>query len=391
MRVVIVGGGFAGVRAALNLANQADFEVVLVSNQPYFEYHSALYRSATGRSPLEVAISLTDFFAKDSNIKVVQDEIIHLDTQKKLVAGFRQAVYHYDVLIIALGGVTQYFGIKGLAEFSHSVSTLKEALDLKRVLHEDLLSGHHTERNYVVVGGGATGVELSGELISYLKHIRRHHHTNTKFNVDLLEAGPSLLPSLPTGFTDKIEQKIKRLGVKIYLKTAVKSETVDEIELPRGEIKSHTVMWTAGVTNNPLFAKYPEVFQLGKGGKVIVDQSLETKPGVYVLGDSAATLYSGMAQTAIHDANFVTSNFKRVLNHQARLPYLPKKPIYAIPAGPRWAAVSWGRVKVYGYTGWALRRLADLRLFLSFLPLAKALAAWRAGFIIEETCSICKK
>jgi len=71
------------VRAALNLANQADFEVVLVSNQPYFEYHSALYRTATGRSPLEVAISLTDFFAKDSNIKVVQDEIIHLDTSEK--------------------------------------------------------------------------------------------------------------------------------------------------------------------------------------------------------------------------------------------------------------------------------------------------------------------
>ena len=391
MRVVIVGGGFSGVRAALNLANQPDFDVVLVSKQPYFEYHSALYRSATGRSPLEVAISLTDFFAKDSNIKVVQDEIIHLDSQKKQVAGFGQTVYPYDVLMIALGGVTQYFGIQGLAEFSHSVSTLQEALDLKRILHEDLLTGHHTERNYVVVGGGATGVELASELMSYLKHIRRRHHTKTRFNVDLLEASPRLMPTLSTDFTDKIEQRVRRLGVKVHLKTAVKSETIDEIELPRGEIKSHTVMWTAGVTNNPLFAKYPQVFQLGKGDKVIVDQYLETQPGIHVLGDSAATLYSGMAQTAIHDANFVTTNLKRVLKHQTRLPYRPKKPIYAIPAGPHWAAVLWGRVKVYGYAGWIMRRLADLRLFVSFLPLTKALAAWRAGFIIEETCSICKK
>ncbi len=391
MRVVIVGGGFGGVRAALNLANLPNFDVVLVSKEPYFEYHSALYRSATGRSPLEVAISLTDFFAKDSNITVVQDEIIHFDPQKKLVAGFAQAVYHYDVLILAVGVVTQYFGIKGLADFSHSVSTLKEALALKSALHEDLVSGHHSERNYVVIGGGATGVELSAELVGYLKHIRRRHNVKTRFNVDLIEAGSSLLSSLPTGFTNKIEQRVKRLGVRVHLNTGVKSETVDEIELPRGEIKSHTVMWTAGVTNNHLFAKYPEVFQLGKAGKVIVDQYLETQPGIYVLGDSAATQYSGMAQTAVHDANFVTSNLKRTLNHQPRLSYKPKKPIYAIPTGPHWAAVLWGNVKIYGFAGWILRRLADLRLYLSFLPLAKALTAWRAGFIIKETCSICKK
>lgn len=391
MRVVIVGGGFGGVRMALNLANQPDFDVVLISKLPYFEYHSALYRSATGRSPLEVAISLTEFFMKDSNVKVVQDEIIHLDSQKKLVAGFKQAVYHYDVLIVAIGGVTQYFGVKGLAEFSHSVSTLKEALELKSVLHEDLIAGHHAERNYVVVGGGATGVELAAELVGYLKHIRRRHNTKTRFNVDLIEAGPSLLSNLPVNFTDKIKQRIKKLGVKVYLNTTVKSETVHEIEFPRGEIKSHTVMWTAGVTNSPFFAKYPALFQLGTGGKVIVDQYLETQPDIYVLGDSAATLYSGMAQTAIHDANFVSANLKLTLNHKARLPYSPKKPIYAIPTGPHWAAVLWGSVKVYGYAGWVLRRLADLRLYLSFLPTAKALAAWRAGFNIEETCSICKK
>ncbi|MBC7942942.1 FAD-dependent oxidoreductase [Candidatus Saccharibacteria bacterium] len=391
MRVVIVGGGFAGVRAALNLANKPDFDVVLVSKQAYFEYHSALYRSATGRSPLEVAISLTDFFAKDSNIKVIEDEIIHLDHQNKLVAGFSQSAYHYDVLILAVGVVTQYFGIKGLPEFSHSVSTIKEALELKRRLHEDLVAGGRVERNYVVIGGGATGVELSGELISYLNHVRRRHGIKAKFNVDLIEASSNLLPSLPTVFTDNIKQRLKHLGIKLYFNTAVKSETIDEIELPRGEIKSHTVVWTAGITNNPIFAKYPNLFQFGKGGKVIVDQYLETQPGIYVLGDGASTLYSGMAQTAIHDANFVTGNLKRMLANTQRLSYKPKKPIYAIPTGPRWAAVLWGKFEVYGYAGWILRRLADLRLYLTFLPLTKALAAWRAGFTIDETCPICKK
>ena len=391
MRVVIVGGGFGGVRAALNLANQPDFDVVLVSKRPYFAYTSALYRSATGRSPREVAISLTDFFAKDRNVEVVEDEIIHLDQAAKRVAGLKQSVYHYDILIIAVGAVTQYFGIKGLSEFSHSVGTFEEAMALKAALHADLLNGHHKERNYVVVGGGATGVELSGELIGYLKHIRRHHNVKTKFNVDLIEAGPRLLPSLPTGFTDGILRRVEQLGVKVYFNTAVENETADEIELPRGGIKSHTVMWTAGITNNPLFAKFPGVFDLGKSAKVVVNHYLEAQPGIYVLGDSAATKYSGMAQTAISDANFVTSNLKRQLAKQARLDYQPILPIYAIPAGPHWAAVLWGNLRVYGYAGWILRRLADLRLYVTFLPLGKALAAWRAGFTPDETCPICKK
>jgi len=391
MRVVIVGGGFGGIRAALNLANQPDFEVVLISKLPYFEYRSALYRSATGRSSREVAISLIDFFAKDKNIKVVQDEIIHIDHQKKLVAGLTQSDYRYDVLILALGAVTQYFGIKGLAEFSYSVRSVKETLALKRRLHEDLAVSHGSERNYVVIGGGATGVELSGELISYLKHIRQKHGIKTRFNVDLIEAASNLLPNLPVGFTDKVKRRIYHLGIKVYFNTAVKSETIDEIELPRGEIKSHTVIWTAGVTNNPLFAKYLGVFELGKGGKVIVNEYLEAEPSIFIIGDSAATLYGGMAQTAIADANFVTANLKRKLKHRTKLLYQPKKPIYAIPAGPRWAAVLWGKTKFYGYPGWVLRRLADLRLYVTFLPLSKAMATWRAGFVIEESCPICKK
>ncbi len=391
MRVVIVGGGFSGVRTALNLANNPDFDVVLVSKEPYFEYHSALYRSATGHSAREVAISLIDFFAGDDNIKVVHDEIIQIDSKKKLAAGLLPTPYHYDVLIMAVGSITQYFGIKGMAKFSYGVNTVKEALELKRRLHEDLLTHHSIERNYVVVGGGPTGVELAGELMSYLKHVRGRHHIKTQFNVDLIEAGPRLLAGLPPRFTDRIQRRQKLLGIKTYFNTAVESETVDEIKLPRGELKSHTVMWTAGVTNNPLFAKYPVIFQLGKGGKVVVDQYLEAYPNIYVLGDGALTKYSGMAQTALHDANFLTANLKRRLRDRAQLTYVPKRPIYAIPSGSRWAAVLWGDVRIYGYAGWVMRRLADLRLFLGFLPLTKALAVWRSGFIAEESCPVCKK
>lgn len=385
MKVVIVGGGFGGVRAALNLSGRPGIDVVLISKQPYFEYHAALYRTATGRSPFEVAINLTDFFNHHPNIEVVEDEITKLHLNDQRVEGASGSNYSFDRLILAVGSVTQYFGIKGLADYSYGVRTIQEALELKRHIHEGLLSSQWPERNYVVIGGGASGVELAAELMLYLQHVRQRHRINTEFNVYLLEASSNLLPSLPATFTRGIENRLAKLGVKVLLDTAVKSETINKIQLPKGSIQSHTVIWTAGVAINPLLAG------LGTAGRVKVNQQLEYAAGVYVIGDSAATKYSGMAQTAIHDANFVTANIIRDSKHQPLQPYQPQRPVYAIPVGARWSAVLWGNLKLYGYGGWLLRRAADLLLYFRFLPLGSALAAWRYGFSPEEACEVCHR
>lgn len=391
MRVVIVGGGFGGIRAALNLGNQQDFEVRLISPQTYFEYHAALYRSATGRSPLEVAIPLADFFRRYKNIEVVQDKINAIDPSQKTLTGESESVYRYDVVIFAIGAVTQYFGIKGLDKYSYGVKTINEALELKRKIHDDLVSERRAERNYVVVGAGASGVELSAELIHYLKYVRKQHGINGSYKVDLVEAAPRLLPNLPQEFTDKITKQIKNLGINTYFDTAVQSETINEIKLPKGDIKTHTVVWTAGLANNPFFQKYPDIFPAGKGGKIIISDYLEASPQIYVIGDSASTQYSGMAQTAVHDANFVTNNLKRSSKGKSLLTYKPKHPVYAIPAGHKWSAVLWGNTKIYGYFGWILRRLADLKLYLIFLPPSKAFTTWQYGFAHQESCEQCRK
>ena len=287
-RVVIVGGGFAGVRSALQLVNHSDFTVTLISKQTYFEYHAALFRSATGRSPLEVAIPLADFFAKDKNITVVQDDIVQLQVEQQVVIGQDHAQYHYDELILALGSVPEYFGIPGLAELSFSVKTLNEALRLKRRLHEDLTAGT-VEKNYVVVGGGATGVELAGELVSYLQHIRQRHGIQDQFNVHLVESNDHVLPNLPKTFTQRIEERLTKLGVQLHLNRRVQSQSLTEVGLPDAAIRSHTVIWTAGMKNHPLFTQHSGVFQTGAGGKVQVNDYLESCPHVYVLGDSALT------------------------------------------------------------------------------------------------------
>src|SRR5690606_19057172 len=150
------------------------FKVTLISDQTYFEYHAALYRSATGRSPLEVAVPLVDFFRGANNVEVVEDKVEDFSVKKREVYGQSGSTWAYDSLVLAPGSVTNYFGIKGLEEYSYGVKSIHQALELKRHMHDTLVAGHE-ERNYVIIGAGATGVELAGELAAYLKEIRRNH------------------------------------------------------------------------------------------------------------------------------------------------------------------------------------------------------------------------
>ena len=388
MRVVIVGGGFAGVRTAIGLTNKQGFEVKLISSKAYFEYHAALYRSATGRSPLEVAIPLEDFFDDARNVEVVEDTITEIDKAAKSIIGENGSKYPYDVLVMALGNVTYYGEIKGLSKYSLGVKTVQEALGLKRHLHEQLL-GSNGEKNYVVVGAGATGVELAAELTSYIKQIRKCHDINRPFTVNLIDIAPRPLASLGEDFSKVVQDRLNELKIKTLYNTPVKSETASSINLPKGSIESHTVIWTAGSATNPLFKRFPDVFEISEKGRVKVDSHLKAAKDIYVLGDSAETKYSGMAQTALNDAKFLTSNLIRMNQGEKPQTYLPKQPVYAIPVGEKWAAVKWGRFKFYGRIGWFVRRLADLSLYIKFLPLSKALVVWRYGQVKQEVCEVC--
>ena len=387
-KVIIVGGGFGGVRLALKLSGDKRFDVRLISEHTYFEYHAALYRSATGRSPLEVAIPLRDFFEDSPNVEVLSQKITHIEPGHKFVEDEEGSKYPYDILVLAIGSVTAYYGVRGLKKYSYGVKSVHEALELKRHLHDNLVKGHE-ESDYVVVGAGATGIELSAELTAYLSDIRRRHNLEDRsFRIDLIEASEQVVPSLPLSFARRIQKRLKKLGVNLYLNTAVESESYRAIKLPSGSINTRTVVWTAGMTNNPLFAKH-KFFTLVKGSKVKVDNYLQAANDVFIIGDSAATKYSGMAQTALHDANYLAVNFKRTAAGKPPRPYKPKRPIYAIPVGPHWSAVRWGKTEIYGRLGWLLRRLADLRLYIRFLPLTKALTIWNYGIEIEEDCEVC--
>lgn len=387
-RVVIVGGGFGGIKTALDLVEDNRFHVTLVTKRPNFRYYPTLYRTATGGKRMISSIPLEGIF-KDKKIHIIQDKLEGFDRAKRVIKTKVGHSVGYDSIVFALGVKTNYFGIEGLDKLSFNIKTTTGAEYLKRQIHKQLLDHNKPDHNYVVIGGGPTGIELAGALPSYIKYaMKKHKLREQKIHVDLIEAASRLLPRMPKDISWKVRRRLKKLGVKLYLNTSVQAQTADALMVHNKAIRSHTVIWTAGTMNNPFFAD--NNFQLTKQGKVRVNQYLQTEPGIFVVGDNADTPYSGMAQTAIYDGKYVAKYLKSFIKHDQPDPYVAKKPIYVFPGGPGWAAVLWGKVRIYGRLGWILRSLADLVAYHDFEPWKIATERWLAVDDEEELCETCE-
>jgi NADH dehydrogenase len=388
-KVVIVGGGFGGVKAALELAEDDRFVVTLLSDQPYLRYYPTLYHTATGGKNANSNIPLARLF-EGKHVKLAHGKAVSVDKKAKTVSTDNGHVLEYDTLILSLGVVTNYFGIQGLPEFSYGIKSITEANRLKAHLHQQLIDDKKPDLNYVIIGAGPSGIELAGALPSYLNEImERHGLPKRKVHIDLIEAMPRLLPRLPRDTSRMVARQLKRLGIRLYLKQAVQAETADELMVSGKPIRSHTVIWTAGVTNHPFFKD--NAFALTNRGKVSVDAYLQAEDNIFVIGDNANTPYSGLAQTAIVDAIFVAKNLKRRKSGRDMRSYVVKKPITVIPAGPKWAAVMWGPVRLYGWLGWILRELGDLKGFLDYQNIPAALQQWATEFGEEDACPVCQR
>lgn len=387
-KALVVGGGFGGVKAALELAKDSQFTVTLLTDHNDFRYYPSLYKTATGASRRASSIPLNEIFAEYTNVEIIIDSAKSIDHKARKLVTKKGNTIDYEVVVLALGMITNYFGIPGLADLSYGIKTTEDAEELKRHLHKHITTKKHPDLSYVIVGGGPTGIELAGVLGEYIELICKSHNVKKRaIHVDLIEAAPRLLPNMPKRVSRKVAKQLKKRGVRLYLDKAVSSQTADELIVNDKPIRSHTVIWTAGTSNNPFFLE--QEFQMATNHKVRVDQFLQAKPGLYVVGDNADTPYSGLAQTALYDGTYVSENIIRLANNEKPIPYKAKRPIYVLPAGPKWAAVVWGKVKFYGFIGWVSRRAADLVAFHDYEPWFRATKHWMAEYKPEELCPHC--
>lgn len=384
MQITIVGGGFGGVRAALKLAKDKTNKITLVTDKPDFQYYPALYGAATGRSYLESWVPLSKIFSGIRNVHIEIDTVTTINPKENYVAGATGKKYSYDECILALGAVTTYFGIEGLDTYAFGIKSYDEVVRLKRHIYEDIAQKHQVDKHYVVIGAGPTGVELAAALGSYVKRVCEHFNMEKKARVNLIEAAPRVLPKMSEQASAKVHRRLRKLGVSVKTGKAVEKATANEIMVGGKPLKSQTVIWTSGVMNHPFFKQHADVFDLAPNGRVLVDEYMQAAPHVYVIGDNAATPYTGLAQTALHDAIFVAKNMQRQKHGRQLKKYHAVKPPVVVPVGDRWAVFEWYGIRLYGWIAAIIRRVADFVGYNDILPLGQALGVWRAGRVVED-------
>ncbi len=387
----MAGGGFGGVKAALELAKDPRCAVTLVSDEDTLTYHPLLYATATGASRKISSIPLSRIFA-GTNIRVVKDTIVGIDSSRRLIVG-RSRQYEYDAVVFGLGVVTNYFDIPGLAKYSWGIKSPEEIRAFRKHLHDELITTKHFDKHYVIVGAGPTGVELAASLKDYLLKVGRWHGLKQHHvNITLVEAAPRVLPRMSEKTSRAAAKRLRELGVHTLLGTTVKG--LDDHTLHAGDrtIATETVVWTSGVTNHPFYAYNQDVFRLSERGFVTVNEHLEAAPGVFVVGDNAATKYAGLAQTAISDGAFVAGVIKSRFSG-AHLPiYRPKAPFSVVPVGHGWAALERLGFRLTGKSASWIRKIADLIGYHDLLPLGPAIKLWLSERETEEFgCKLCQK
>lgn len=388
--LVIVGGGFGGIKLAREMSSHKHFRITLVSDNEYFRYAPALYRTATGHRGKESAVPIKMLLEAIPDATFVQAKAEHIDREEQIITLHNGRHLSYDYAVFALGVVTSYFGIKGLEEYSYGIKSSDEIDHLRSHIHQNLLSHHELDKNYVVVGGGPTGVELSAALRYYLTRMAgRHRIKNPRVNIDLIEAADRILPSLDPKASKKVTKRLQRLGVRVMTKSKVQGENSTSLMANGKPIATQTVIWTAGVTNNPFFADNVRDFTLNEHKKVVVDDYLRVDEHLFVIGDNAATPFSGLALTAIHDAKYVAKYLDKTSRGKQAAKYKPFKPISAVPVGPMWAIAQWGKLVIGGFVGSIVRIFADLVGYIDIMGITKALRLWLRRYEYEETCPVC--
>jgi NADH dehydrogenase len=376
----------------LQKKNMPNLHIRLVSNRDNFEYHGALYRLVAGRSLLEVCLPLRRIL-DSSRVDIIKDHITHLDKKNRVATGVSGSTYKHDILVVAVGSKTNYFGIPGLEEHAWGMKTIKDALALKQHIHNTLdmctnAHAHEGPMRYVVIGAGPTGVEMAGELASYVRtQASRCGLDPNQVQIELVEQSSRILPTLSAVLAKRITKRLRCIGVQAHLGCSVQEVSARQVVCADGTtFDTDTTIWTAGVRACELVDDL-DVAQ-DKQGRIRVDEHLRV-PGwdhVYVAGDVAATPHSGMAQTAIHDGRYIANCIAQENNDSyTMLPdYYAGEPIWAIPVGSRWAGTQWGKARFYGYVGWMLRRLVDWVVFINFLSFGKALAAFRSHYHVQS-------
>lgn len=391
-KVVIVGGGFAGLNAAKYFGKNSDLDVTLIDRQNYHLFQPLLYQVAmAGLNPGEIATPIRAIFTKYQNVRPLLAEAQSVDLSNKRL-GTEIGTFPYDYLILACGAQHSYFGHEEWEKFAPGLKTLEQATEVRRrVLLAFELAERETDLErirqlltFVIVGGGPTGVELAGTLAEIARHTleREFRKINpTHARIILIEAGSKILPTFADDLSKKATLDLENMGGTVWTSTRVTKIDSSGVTLDGEKLKSSTVLWAAGVKPSPLNSLLNS--ELDRSGRVIVksDLSLPKHPDVFVLGDQAAFIQDdkplpGLAPVAMQEGRFVAELILREIEGHTRNEFHYRDKGQMATIGRRRAVAQTTSFHLHGVLAWYVWLFVHVYYLIGFRSKLFVLMQW---------------
>jgi len=399
-RIVIVGAGFGGLHAARKLASSR-LQITLIDQKNHHTFQPLLYQVATaGISPGDIAAPIRWIVRSDRNIEVLLGEVQDFDLEKRLVM-LSDLDVPYDYLIVAAGATHAYFGHPEWEPFAPGLKTIEDALEIRRRV---LLAFELAERqaasgkppmplNFVIVGGGPTGVELAGTLAEIAHRVleNQFHSIDPKMTrIILLEGGPRVLPSYPEDLSRSAEQQLHHLGVEVRTSAMVTGVEAASVRMGETRLPAAVTLWAAGVAASPLGKKLGA--PIDRAGRVLVNPDLSI-PGhseVFVIGDLASLkdehgkMLPGVAPVAMQEGMAVAHNIERDLHGESRknFHYTDKGNLATI--GRAAAVAQFGKLHISGYVAWLSWLFIHIFFLIGFRNRMIVLMQWAWSYFTYE-------
>ncbi|MFY9308753.1 MAG: NAD(P)/FAD-dependent oxidoreductase [Bacteroidia bacterium] len=371
-RIVIIGGGFGGLKLARQLSG-ADYQVVLLDKNNYHQFQPLFYQVATaGLEPSAISFPFRKIFQKAENIHIRIGQVLKVIPEQNQIFTSIGSI-DYDYLVIAVGTDTNFFGNQKMMEKAIPMKSVSEALSLRNTIlknYENALLVENTEvrkglMNIVVVGGGPTGVEVSGTLAEMKRYVLPKDYPELDFDlmqVHLLEGSPRVLGTMSDKASDKAKKYLLELGVNVSLNARVKDYDGLTVFLEDGKtIRANTLVWAAGVTGNKIEGLNPAVIVRANRIKVDSYNKVEGYNNIYAIGDIAymtnAQYPNGhpqVAQVAIQQGELLAKNLKGQLKNKTFKAFSYKDLGSMATIGRNKAVADLPKVKFQGFFAWLI-------------------------------------
>lgn len=398
--VAIVGAGFGGLRAARALRD-APVRVVLIDRRNYHLFQPLLYQVATaGLSPDEIAHPVRAILRSQHNLEFRLAEVVKVDLASKRLH-LSTGGLDYDYLVLAVGGVTNFFGLDSVAKNAFGLKDIDDAVGIRNHLlkmfelaaQEPDADQRRALLTFIVVGGGPTGVESAGALSELIRLVLTKDYNGLNFKearVILLEATDRLLSALPEPLREATAETLWNKKVEVRFGAAVTDFDGQHVSLKGGEIiPTHTLIWAAGVKAASLVDTL-DVKQ-GRFGRVIVTPSLQLPdhPGAFVIGDAAYLESDGqplpmLAPVAVQQADVAAGNIQRKLAGQPSVEFVYKDPGSLATIGRNQAVAQLGKLQFRGFVAWVLWLVVHIIQLIGFRNRLVVLINWAWDYLFYD-------